>query len=331
MLNAAPNGEKLYLQHCSACHGLDGNGGVGIPLALGSFQNSVDNDFLFKSIRYGRPGRVMQPFSSLSDAQINAIIKHMRSWVPGSEKMMASIPVTVKQGDLENGKKVYMKHCAKCHGDNGEGDSGTGVTFSRPRDEEIMAPALNNIGYLKSASDHVIKINSVNGRKGTPMPSFTEKISNQEADDVVAFIRDFENNLLDWKPAEVEEAVIEMESAYSFDETIAKIKKAAMGENFRIIREQYFEDGAFPEEQVNKKQLMVYFCNFQSVNNAINIDPRVGLFMPCRITISEEDGVVMLRSINPSFLSRFYNNAELDKECKELTTMYYSMIEEVTF
>ena len=118
---AAPNGEKLYEFHCSACHGLDGNGGVGVPLALDSFQNSVDNDFLFKSIRHGRPGRVMQPFQTLSDAQINAIVKHMRSWVPGSEEVMASQPVTVKAGDKTHGQQLFLDHCAKCHGENGEG------------------------------------------------------------------------------------------------------------------------------------------------------------------------------------------------------------------
>jgi len=147
---------------------------------------------------------------------------------------------------------------------------------------------------------------------------------------VVAFIRDFERDIHIWKPEEIHEAVIEMESSYTFEETLANIKRAAKGENFRIIREQLFEEGAFPKEQQNTRQAMVYFCNFKFVNRAINIDPRVGLFMPCRVTVVEKDGVVKLISINPRFMSRFFNNAELDEACDELTTMYRSMIEEAT-
>ncbi len=326
---AAPNGEELYLQYCSACHGLDGQGGVGVPLALESFQNNIDDDFLFKSIRFGRPGRVMPTFSGLSDSQINAIVKYIRHWSPESPSLLTQ-KNDVINGDAKHGATIFKLHCAKCHGERGEGGHGTGVTFSRPREQAIMAPALNNIGYLKSASNALIKINIQHGREGTPMPAFSKKLSEQQIDDVVAFIRDFERDIHVWKPEETHEAVIEMESSYSFEETLANIKRAAKGENFRIIREQLFEEGAFPQEEQNTKQAMVYFCNFKFVNRAINIDPRVGLFMPCRVTVVEKEGVVKLISINPRFMSRFFNNAELDEACDELTTMYRSMMEEAT-
>ncbi|MDH5446811.1 MAG: c-type cytochrome, partial [Gammaproteobacteria bacterium] len=37
-------GEKLYNRYCAACHGSEGNGGVGVPLALPAFQQAVDDD-----------------------------------------------------------------------------------------------------------------------------------------------------------------------------------------------------------------------------------------------------------------------------------------------
>ncbi|MES9858254.1 MAG: c-type cytochrome [Sedimenticola sp.] len=330
MTLAAPDGGKLYQQHCSACHGLQGNGGVGVPLALESFQKSVDNDFFFKSIRNGRPGRVMPTFSGLSDSQISAIIKHLRSWVPGSEDEGHYRKLGRVEGDPTRGAALFAHSCAVCHGEKGEGGHGTGVTFSRPRDQAIMAPALNNIGYLKSASDQVIKGTILHGREGTPMPPFSKLLDNQQVDDVVAFIRDFEKEIHVWKPVPVTTGVIEMESESSYEETIENLKRAAIGQNFRIIRQQNYEDGAFPKEEQKQKQVIIYFCNFKFVNRAINIDPRVGLFLPCRVTVVEKDGVVTVRSINPGFLSRFFNNAELDEACAELTNIYRTIIEEAT-
>lgn len=70
------SGEELYRQHCAACHGYDGNGGVGVPLTLPDFQYSVTNNYLKTTIRHGRPGRVMPAFPSLSNADIKALIIH---------------------------------------------------------------------------------------------------------------------------------------------------------------------------------------------------------------------------------------------------------------
>ncbi|MCK5723462.1 MAG: cytochrome c, partial [Gammaproteobacteria bacterium] len=74
-LQAKANGEQLYSTHCSACHGPNGNGGVGVPLALPDFQYGVTNDYLTKSIRLGRPGRIMPAFTELSNDDVKAIVK----------------------------------------------------------------------------------------------------------------------------------------------------------------------------------------------------------------------------------------------------------------
>ncbi len=66
-----------------------------------------------------------------------------------------------------DGAKLYGRNCAACHGANGEGSKGTGVTFLRSRDLPIMAPALHNPGFLAAATDAMIKATLLHGRKGT--------------------------------------------------------------------------------------------------------------------------------------------------------------------
>ncbi|MDH5571284.1 MAG: c-type cytochrome, partial [Gammaproteobacteria bacterium] len=153
-LSAQEDGSALYAQFCSACHGKEGNGGVGVPLALPDFQYAVSDRFLFRTIRYGRPGRIMPAFKQLSDEQINAIVNRIRKWAPGKR---ISYPTMKVSGNPDHGKELFQKNCAACHGANGEGGHGTGVTFSRPRDLPIIAPALNNSGFLAAASDQMIK------------------------------------------------------------------------------------------------------------------------------------------------------------------------------
>lgn len=326
---AAPDGRALYVQHCAACHGLDGRGGVGVPLSLPDFLATVDDRYLFQSIRLGRPGRTMPAFQTLSDAQIDAIVHHIRSWEPDGLK--TSIVAGPVKGDPHNGKKIYDKRCAECHGMNGEGGKGTGVTFSRPRDHSIIAPALNNSGFLESASDQVIKATLVRGRMGTPMAALPDKgYSDQEINDIVSYVRLFEERPIVWHREIGNDPTLEMESSYSLEETVENIKRAAVGKNFRVIRVQTLEHGLFPEEQESNKQVIVYFCNFSFINKALGMDPRVGLFLPCRITAVEKDGVVKLTAINPIYLARLYNNNGLDEMCQEMFMLYQEIMEEAT-
>ena len=139
------SGEELYSTHCAACHGPNGNGGVGVPLALPDFQYGVTNDYLEKTIRLGRPGRIMPAFTQLSDSQVKAIIKYIRKWAPGKPFKYSNKKIN---GNIKHGKKLFANNCAACHGAKGEGGKGTGVTFSRPRDLPVIAPALNNPGFL---------------------------------------------------------------------------------------------------------------------------------------------------------------------------------------
>lgn len=327
---AATDGAQLYAQNCAACHGADGRGGVGVPLALPSFLSSVDDHYLDTTIRLGRPGRVMPAFAQLDREQRLSIIRHLRSWAGDDLAVRTTEKPAPLRGNPLHGKQLYTQHCMVCHGEQGEGGFGTGVTFSRPRDMPIIAPALNNPGFLAAASDEMIRTTLMHGREGTPMVSFLDQgLSVQDIDDVVSYIRRFEDTP-GWRPGNDDQPVLEVESSYSMEETVAAVMQAAEGKNFRIIREQWLEDGLFADEVMRKEANIVYFCNFDFINEALALDPRVGLFMPCRITVVEQAGKVKMMSINPKYMSRLFNNAELDEPCNQMYHVYMEIMEEAS-
>ena len=71
----------------------------------------------------------------------------------------------------------YATHCSSCHGDNGEGGT---------------AMSLNNPEFLRTASDgfiwHAIQV----GRSGTPMGSYAETMNAEQINNLVVFIRSWE-------------------------------------------------------------------------------------------------------------------------------------------
>lgn len=321
-------GEKLYLQNCSVCHGNKGAGGVGIPLNLKSFQETVSDQYLKDTIKLGRIGRTMPAFSNLGEQEIAAIVKHLRSFSNATPVIFDPTPIT---GDIKHGSQLYREKCATCHGDKGQGGKGTGVTYSRPRDLTIIPPALNNQGFLASASDEMIKHTLMNGRDKTPMNSFLKQgLTEADINDVVAYIRSLETKETHKFHLQKLDPIIMEESPYSLEKTLDNLKKAVVGKNFRIIRQQTVDDGLVDSKHQNKKQIILYFCNFKFLNDSLALDPRIGLFLPCRITIVQDGDTVKVMAINPLRLSKLFNNVELDNACKNMTDLYTDIIEEAT-
>lgn len=328
---AEPNGAKLYARNCAACHGARGTGSIGVPLALPSFQATITDDYLRKTIHLGRPGRVMPTFSNLGDDEIEAIVRYVRSWYNGP---VVTYPSALVKGDPVRGKKLFAQNCAACHGPNGEGAKGTGVTFSRPRDLPIMAPALHNPGFLAAAPDAMIKATLMKGREGTPMRSFLKQgLKEKDIDDIVSYVRSFEKQPLAGSAQllQVESPVIVRDSPYDLKTTVENVKTAVTTNNFFYGRVQTLEYGLTPPENENPKQVIVYFCNISLLNQALAVDPRVGMFLPCRITVLEKpDGKVEVMSVNPKVLSQLFNNSELNELCEQMKQNYTKIMEEAT-
>jgi cytochrome c oxidase cbb3-type subunit 3 len=323
---AAANGSLLYHQNCAVCHGENGDGGVGIPLNLPAFLAVASDDYLRTTIRKGRPGRVMPAFPGLSDAQVDAIVAYLRSL---SSEAAPVYTDKALQGNVAHGQALFQSHCIACHGEHGEGGAGTGVTFSRPREAPVMAPALNNSGFQAAASDAMLKATLLRGREGTPMPSVKALgLTESDADDLVAYLRTLKKP--EAAPDTDRSPVIQFESSYDLEQTLANLKASVVGHNFRVIREQKLEQGLAEPGKENPRAVILYFCDFGFLNSALAIDPRVGLFLPCRVTLLETEHGVVVMSINPKNLSHLFNNAELDKACQKMHDLYSDIMEEAT-
>ena len=326
---AAPNGEALYGEHCSACHQDKGKGGIGLPLTRSKLAH-VSDDYVLKTIRLGRPGRIMPSFDHLSDAQAKAIVRHIRSWYSEPGMQFSQQPV---KGDIEKGKTIYQVHCVKCHGADGSGEGeGTGVTLSRQRNFMIMPPAINNPGFLQAASDAMIKHTIETGREGSIMPAFKSTLDAGEINDVVAYVRTF--SAQESKVAQSREkprAAYVVESPYDFDTTVENIKAALTGANFRIFPPRFVEQGLIDEFSHNTKQVSIRFCNFRELYSMLNIEPRLGTVLPCRITVIEDkSGKVKMVSANVSAIAYWFNNDELIELGEAMEGIIMDVMEEAT-
>ncbi len=324
----ATEGEELFAMHCAACHGDNGDGGIGVPLALPDFLSSVTDEYLFQTIRHGRPGRIMPAFQHLEEEQAWAIVRHIRGWGKDGVQLTAG----GISGDPARGREIFARKCARCHGPLGEGGAGTGVNFTRLHDIPIVAPALNNAGYLAAATDDIIRTTLLKGRRGTPMqPARKMGLSAQDVDDVVAYIRSFEKGFRREERAEEPSPTLLVTSHAPFAETVEAVKKAISSRRLRVIRQHPLEDGLVTQGSENRKQLVIHFGQIRQLNTLLALDPRMGLFLPNRITVMEQDdGKVLVAAVNPLRFSSLFNNANLEHTARELHDTYMAILQEIS-
>jgi cytochrome c oxidase cbb3-type subunit 3 len=107
-------GQKLFLAHCSFCHGPNGEGDRGPTLAQPSLPRATDDVVLQNIIKSGLSGTEM-PGSRLFPDQIQAVAAFVRS--------LGRRPRETVAGDAARGGQLYATKgaCATCHTLNGHG------------------------------------------------------------------------------------------------------------------------------------------------------------------------------------------------------------------
>lgn len=176
----AAGGKMLYGQYCATCHGVQATGyaegGPGPAIGNAGFLAVASDDYIFQTIKHGRVGTAMRPFSgarglaNLSDGEIGDIVAYLRHRSDAPPAVVeVGIPNPVK------GKMHFDANCAACHQPNGAGRPG-------------IAPSIGNRDFLAIASDKFIKDTVRKGRPGTSMVQRPD-LSDAVLSDIVAYLR----------------------------------------------------------------------------------------------------------------------------------------------
>lgn len=88
-----------------------------------------------------------------------------------------------KKDKLPPGIECYQKYCQQCHGEDGRG---TAMKQAMP-----TIPDFTIAAWQKERTNPQLMISITDG-KGALMPAFSDKVSNEQARDLVSFIRAFD-------------------------------------------------------------------------------------------------------------------------------------------
>ena len=189
-------GGGVFLNDCSACHGLDGTGTVIAPgLTNPEFQFVADDAFIYETIARGRPGTAMPAHPHYDARTFKSLIVWIRRQGDGgstrsvnyARRMTKQLSETLRVRRLEDyrasgspayGEILFESLCVGCHGEKGRG---------------LIGPGIGNPAFLRNASDGFIAGTVLLGRSGRPMKSFgphgLAKLEGRQVGDLIAYLR----------------------------------------------------------------------------------------------------------------------------------------------
>lgn len=96
--------------------------------------------------------------------------------------MPVNVPAEAKLDEMASGRKIYMEICANCHRDDGSGGK---ITI----EGKTIKPDNLTTDKMKKMADAKYVDYIKNGVIDEGMPAFKDKLSDEEINHVIAFIR----------------------------------------------------------------------------------------------------------------------------------------------
>lgn len=202
------HGKALYVQNCSACHGINGDGKGDAAAFLSpkprdfvkanyrlrsTGPNSLPTDVdLFREVSLGVPGAPMPPWKNmLGENDRWALVEYLKTLSP---RFSDTNEVRTTIGDLgtppprtgaliAEGKELYSKmNCFSCHGQNGRGDGESAATLVDDSNSKIKPRDFGNPASFKGgyATKEIVRA-ILTGFNGTPMIGFNGAIDKADA------------------------------------------------------------------------------------------------------------------------------------------------------
>ncbi len=214
-INEIKAGRRLFLRKCKDCHGRNGGGDGPVSsfmdprprdLRRGVYKlrstetGTLPTDWdLFRTVTRGVPGTSMPGWRGLSRADRWRIVGYIKSlskrFVEEADepRLPLQIQITTLESEsaIERGSKVYdLMQCGTCHGETGRGDGPAAKSLRDERNRRIYPFDMTQRWKLKSGSSprDLVRV-FYTGLDGTPMPSYADTLTPEQASDLAFFVR----------------------------------------------------------------------------------------------------------------------------------------------
>lgn len=179
-LGAQKVGNRLFLQNCALCHGLNAKGATGYPdLTDDDWLHGGNADEILLTIHNGRVGAMAAWQKQLGESGVRAAAEYVLSIASGHGPGVDN--GELNQSLVAQGKSIFEANCVLCHGADAKGLTSFG------------APNLTDDIWLFGGDRESVQTTIRHGRAGV-MPEWQTKLGNERIMLLAAYVRSLSQN-----------------------------------------------------------------------------------------------------------------------------------------
>lgn len=113
----------------------------------------------------------------------------------------------------------------------------------------------------------------------------------------------------------------------SFDEAVKAVEQKTKDAGFRVL---YVHDVTATLKEKNfeiEPYKIVEICNAKSAYAVLKADIKIGLCLPCKISVYQKDGETYISGMRPTVLSQFFPDVNLGNLHTEVDTIIRGVID----
>lgn len=215
LVGNAKRGKALYVRYCVYCHGPDGDGrGESAPYldpkprdftkamfkcrSTPSGSLPLDSD-LYDTISRGIHASGMPSWKPLLRQERADLVAYIKSFSPSFQEEKPGEPVVIppeppaSADSVKRGAELFKSmNCWSCHGKDGRGHGPSAATLLDTKGNPITPFDFTSGKKFKCGeTDRDMFRDLITGLDGTPMPSFSSAMSDEQRWDVIHYIRTF--------------------------------------------------------------------------------------------------------------------------------------------
>ncbi|HKW26412.1 MAG TPA: c-type cytochrome [Terriglobales bacterium] len=177
-------GREVFVQFCAACHGERGDGkpptGLKLkPPAMDLTAFRLSEALIRRALEEGVLGTGMAAWKSLPAEQLSAVAVYTAS-LGGDDGLSPQARLASDGALQEAGRRVYVVHCTRCHGNDGKGDGS---------DASLLKPVPPSFAELRPSYAEAARV-IAGGVPGSAMPAWP-LLTRAEVQAVTFYIRSF--------------------------------------------------------------------------------------------------------------------------------------------
>ena len=213
-------GRTVYQRYCVFCHGPngDGRGEMGAVLqprprnfraGLFKFRSTPSghlptNEDLMHTVRTGLTGTAMPSFGGLSERDLRTVVEYVKTFShrwDDPENYARSVPLPAAPAWFQDpkqlaphaakGKSLFLTTCAPCHGERGDGRGPNAAALQDALGMPMVPADLRKPLRCGTEPKDIYRV-LMTGLDGTPMPSFSSGLTDQERWELAAHVMELQ-------------------------------------------------------------------------------------------------------------------------------------------